>query len=265
MKNSRKKDELYEFYSREVKQEIRDTRKYLAPIRQERYNTVRVLDRKYKFIRDYCNKTYVEMMAMVEQVQIDSIDYAMRSAFGIKVDHKRNLKEIREALTKKIKYDKEIREGEARINELKEQCVSRKLYGFITGKFNSYLMDALIKRGYTFSSGYGIGALYVIHREPKPKEDINGNIKLPINWGESLRIKEEIIKKGGVPYNKETAPHGEKWMVFHIGARFLFKWEKRKAIVKNSSLYSFRPCYSAIAKLNDYVKENEFAEINYQD
>jgi hypothetical protein len=78
-------------------------------------------------------------------------------------------------------------------------------------------MSKSILRGYDFNLGIGEVKIGVIGIDKiERKFDETG---LPtdrsIDWGESNKFKKTLIEQGIEPYNKETAPNGKHWFLYH--------------------------------------------------
>ena len=94
------------------------------------------------------------------------------------------------------------------------------LYRTILEKFNVKVADRILD-GEVFNLGHRLGIIFIkkIRRAPKSKV---------INWNEThLMWEEQGEKKGFVYYTDD----------FY----FRWNWEKRKAQVKNKSVYKFQP------------------------
>lgn len=87
-----------------------------------------------------------------------------------------------------------------------------------------------------------------------------------INWGESNKLKDLLIKTGKVPYNKETAPDGEMWHIYYTdNDYFKWKWFKEGATqyLKNAKYYVFRACSRNRRTVGKVIKEDQLIAENY--
>jgi hypothetical protein len=87
-----------------------------------------------------------------------------------------------------------------------------------------------------------------------------------INWGDSNKLKAAIIAQGGIPYDKKTAPDGEKWHVYYMDNEyFKWKWFKEGAteFIKNSKYYIFKACTKNRRTVGKVVNENKLVTVNY--
>lgn len=120
------------------------------------------------------------------------------------------------------------------------------LYRTILETFNTKLSDTILE-GNKFNLGSRLGYLYIkkIKRNPDSKV---------INWMETKALwKEEGVKKGFVYY---TGDYYYRW-----------NWEKKKAQVKNKSVYKFIPTggkRGLKTKLVNRLKSNPFASTLYK-
>lgn len=119
------------------------------------------------------------------------------------------------------------------------------LYRTILEKFNQKLADRLLE-GAVFNLGHRLGVMFIkkIRRSPKSKV---------INWNETHKMWAEQNEKQGFVYYTDEFYY--RW-----------NWEKRKAQVKNKSVYKFEPTGGKIGlkkKLVERLKSNPFAATNY--
>lgn len=114
-----------------------------------------------------------------------------------------------------------------------------------------------IQLGYKFKPNDRLGTFNVVKDIRRGKT---------INWGASNKLKDAIIQSGGIPYNKENAPSGEKWHIYYSDKDyFKWKWFKEKAteFIKNSKYYMFRACTKNRRTVGKVVKQNELISDNY--
>jgi hypothetical protein len=122
----------------------------------------------------------------------------------------------------------------------------------IINSINLHMTDVIIRKGYKFKVPY-LGKISVRRRKrgrPMP------------NWDLSNKKKQSIIDAGGVPYNKDTAPDGEKWLIYHDGDNeTIINWERPPmSFIPNVEFYTFVPSLkgpnSFGTNLHRYVKQN---------
>lgn len=90
-----------------------------------------------------------------------------------------------------------------------------------------------IVEGYRFRPGHSLGTFYIT-------KDLRKGYS--IDWGSSNKRKAELITEGKIPYDKETAPDGEKWFIFYVdNLYFKWKWSQDTAthLTRNLKHYMF--------------------------
>lgn len=120
--------------------------------------------------------------------------------------------------------------------------IDRKVIFHIIAKVNRYYEQQLLD-GNRVYLGYSLG--YIQIRYP------NKNIDKPkVDWNESKKLKKEIIKRGGIPYNKDdhklalstnTEYKGEHWFVYHDVDIPYLNWYGTNTSLPNKDVFSFRP------------------------
>lgn len=107
------------------------------------------------------------------------------------------------------------------------------MYKEVLTRYNKKVSDAIIF-GSFLNLGANLGYLLIrkIRRNyDKPKPD----------WGESNKIKKQLIADGKVPKD-QTHPQGEEWIKFYSDPWYLrWAWMKSTCRVKNQSVYAFAP------------------------
>lgn len=128
-------------------------------------------------------------------------------------------------------------------------------FKLIINDFNKMVMDEVITKGCRFRPLNSLGPIYI--ERIKRADHINNS---SVDWKASLAHREELIKSGKIPYNKETAPDGVKWFILfdtdHIAR---FRWRKSTTSVKNWSMYSFVPTRGKVGnktKLKNFLLED---------
>jgi hypothetical protein len=164
-----------------------------------------------------------------------------------------------------------IKQKEEYLKTLNKQKAPFPVYRFVINTFNILATIAMIKEGYVLDAKR-FGKLYV---------NVKYSKRTRINWGASLKIKNQLEKEGKIPYSKEEALEAEKkgevyegikWQVLHPNIDIWFQWNYIGQGVTNQGNYAFRPArgkHSPVTKLNehkkelqplDYVKYKGFAE-----
>jgi len=104
----------------------------------------------------------------------------------------------------------------------------------VVSRFNRKAADAVIY-GQVLNFGNTIGNLLI--------KKIRRNYEKPVvNWGESKRIKAELIASGLKP-REAGSTEGHDWLIYHSDPWYLrFAWSKRRICrVKNQTVYKFTP------------------------
>jgi hypothetical protein len=120
------------------------------------------------------------------------------------------------------------------------------LYRTILEQFNKKLAVKILNGSY-FNMGHRLGYIFIkkIKRTPSSKV---------INWNETQALWKELGKKEGFVYYTDNYYY--RW-----------NWEKRKAQVKNKSVYKFVPTGGKRGlkrQLIDKLKIDPFASTNYK-
>lgn len=140
-------------------------------------------------------------------------------------------------------------------NNLLPKNIEYKDFYYIVRDFNKSVSNKIINDHYKFA--FGLGLIEVLRTNRKGKS---------IDWHTSKQLKQALIDSGKTPFNKETAPEGEKWFVYFEGKDY-FKWhwfkDKGCDFVKNVKYYVFKPMADNIKKVGKAVKENPFADLDY--
>ena len=141
--------------------------------------------------------------------------------------------------------NKTINKYENDIKFINESDIDKELFKDIIYSFNNKISDEIIYKAYIFRPGFGIGNT----RIKKVRTDLR--IKKRINWGESNKLRKEILSRGGLPYaiterdeNGKAISHngGEAWFIyFNTDFDYLWHWGKKTATSINIPYYKFRP------------------------
>ncbi len=122
--------------------------------------------------------------------------------------------------------------------------------------FNRKISKEIIEHNYKFETGFGIIGVKK-QRRKKP----------PIDWGSSNKLKEQIIKDGGIPYNRITNPEGIQWFIyFESNIRYMWEWFKDGStkFIKDIDYWRFTAMTDNKKNLGRVVSKNPFAEIDYE-
>lgn len=137
------------------------------------------------------------------------------------------------------------------------------IYLELLKRSNFEISKHIVKGGYyTFGN---VGKIYV-REKPRTFLFKGRPVKLPIDWGLSNKYKEELIKQGKVPYDKNNAPFGVKWHIYHTSDYgYWFWWEAGP--IANRGFFRFYPtnfCNNRDRKSDTFLKtcksENEIVD-----
>jgi len=127
-------------------------------------------------------------------------------------------------------------------------------------KFNIGIMDHILE-GHSFDMGSKLSSIRIVRRKRDPRNP-------RVDWGTSYKMRDEIIKSGGTPYNSETG-EGEKWLAYWTDELyFKFYWNKEQCFVKNRTVYSFtatRGKKGNKEKLINLVKNDDLAYLRFKE
>jgi hypothetical protein len=154
-----------------------------------------------------------------------------------------------------------------------QKITTTKLFklGKILNDLNDLMLDEIILNNYPLRVG---NAVYIKLVRKERNFD-----KLIVNWGESNKLKKQIIERGEKPASKiGTSPNGnpifddgKKWMVFFIDDFYLtiqkiYTYEKisetkYKKLVPNSIFWKFDVSSEAFGRLTNYVNTNKINKL----
>jgi hypothetical protein len=161
------------------------------------------------------------------------------------------------------------------INERKNTKLSFKEFREIVYLFNRLAMTEVIETGKSLDLGYHLGSLSVNKVKRRVRKSINGNYYTSINWGESNKLKKQILEEGKVPlqYLKDDRGviigdnGGVPWQIYHTdeysSLLILIKHKikldgsnKLITLIKNYDHYVFKPSFDNRISLQKFNKEN---------
>lgn len=142
-----------------------------------------------------------------------------------------------------------------RLKGLIQKDITYKEFSEVSRDFNKEISSRIVNNAYKFNFGLGLIELKRSLRRGKS-----------INWDASKKLRQAIIDRGEIPFNKETAPEGAKWLIYFEGKDYYkWKWFKNHIVNlrKNVKYYIFRPMRKNRREIAKVVKENPFADIDY--
>jgi hypothetical protein len=145
---------------------------------------------------------------------------------------------------------------EQELEVLRSYKIPLRIFAFILRRFNELLIQEILYNSYRLKDNV-IGHIYLI---------VNKSKKANINWGISIKNKQTILDKGGIPFIAEEAEKigseykGEKWIEFLPEYRMFYNWKtvaSNKIKLPNITNFSFQPLRginSAVSMLGDIEK-----------
>jgi len=115
----------------------------------------------------------------------------------------------------------------------KKNLADEKTFNSVIELFNLKVSNALAE-GKSISTEVGFFSV---------ARNIKSDKRKVVDWATSNRNKREILKNGGTPYNKESAPQGQEWLVYHTNTS-IFKtiFKPNLKIAKNIAFFKLK-CY----------------------
>jgi len=144
-------------------------------------------------------------------------------------------------LIKKYTLLKRISKAQEIQNSLSGLNIPYNLFQVIISRYNE-AMVSLILKGSIYPMGNHLGNMLITRKERVTYIDPSrGTVTRNINWHESKKYREYLISQGIIPYDKETAPDGEKWFVYHNEPyTFWFTWHP-SPYMANKRIAKFTP------------------------
>ena len=248
--------EIYKFHMDKTYVQLITFEKELLGYKIGKSKLITLLSNHKQVIDKCCNMKYEDIINIKNIYELNRLDFnlAKINIFQENV----NPSTIKSLASLILEVNKNIKDKEAKVLFLQNNSLAYVVYKQIIDSFNVRIIDKILE-GYSFTMGYGLSDLKI--RKKK-------RTKANIDWGKSNALKELILSRGGTPYNKETAPHGENWFVYFTSDyEYWWFWAKPQAsAIPNYTLYAFTPSNGingAKAKLRNLLKKNDFAKLNF--
>ena len=137
--------------------------------------------------------------------------------------------------------------------------LDKKIFRTLCEEFNIMAMEHLLEGG-VLNLRNNMSQLSIV------RIDRNYAAKT-IDWGESVKYKEELLKAGEELYDSETGK-GKKWFIYYTDKWYCkFYWEKNKCKVPNRSAYRFSPSRGFKGnkeKLINLLKNDDLAYLRFR-
>lgn len=220
----------YDFY----KEFIKGNTIRLKELFEEIHATYALRNELYEFVKEY------KVVVIACGINFDAMTRMLEApVFNKTITHSNARKKLPPDLNTAIKQYSQIcnykipkLEHEMKITRLLVQTPDR-MYFRMQYWFNREVGNHILRGGvYSFGQNLSrLGISYVLRsKNAKPVPD----------WGESNKLKAELIRLGITPKSKD-APDGVKWLLFRTDEGYCFwKWRKEKVFVPNKKMYKFR-------------------------
>tara|TARA_R100000951_G_scaffold112464_1_gene112847 strand:+ start:760 stop:1233 length:474 start_codon:yes stop_codon:yes gene_type:complete len=140
-----------------------------------------------------------------------------------------------------------------------DSSIDKKIFRDICEEFNIEIINSILE-GNTLDMGSNLSTLSIVRKERDPRNP-------RVDWGESNRYKQELIKKGEELYNAETEK-GVKWHIYYTDGFYCkFYWRKGKCRISNKSVYRFdatRGIKGNKEKLINLLKTDDLAYLKFK-
>jgi hypothetical protein len=242
---------MYLFYAKEIHKNINYLKQNIGSLTFRKNNVLRKLELNELHVKGLLNVNIEDLKDITDLNTLTFNSAYKKTLEVVAFDF------IKLQLTKLIHINVKLKDFIDKLKAIKTVEVTYKEYSFLVREFNLAIVDKIIQ-GYIFNMGYGISSISI---------KIKKRHKARINWNESNKLKQAILDRGGVPYNKEVSPEGEKWKVYYTEDTYPYiYWNKLTCSIENNRYYCFDPVtgnYSMVTKVYQYINSNPFAKILY--
>jgi hypothetical protein len=140
-----------------------------------------------------------------------------------------------------------------------ESPLSKDVFKSLCEEFNIMAIDYVLQGGIlNLRNNLGYLSVRRIARNPKNPT---------IDWAESNKYKQELIKNGDKLFDPETG-EGTKWFIYYTDKWYCkFHWEKAKCTIPNKSAYRFSPSRGLKGnkeKLINLLKTDDLAYLRFK-
>jgi len=250
---------MHELYIENINFKIKNILKENVK-QEESYNNLKNILISHKdTINIYSNKKFNVILTYTSAIKGNTIKFPIAPVYqnGKAI----NFRAIKLYIEKYIEYNNLLETNKKRINRYKEELITYNLYARIINDFNNKVIDKIIYNNYAFTGIPSFGTIFVIQ---------NYNERLRVNWGESNKLKEEILERGGIPYIKADAEKdvnykGEHWLSYHPSLDFFLHWHIKwitrelNPFIKDYMYKPARGVKSIVSKLQEVKNDRERA------
>jgi len=130
--------------------------------------------------------------------------------------------------------------------------IPRDLYYTLQETINWNISNAILKGDY-YNFGRGLGRVVIKFCQRNFK-------KLVIDWGSSIKFKDNLVSRGIQPYSANSG--GAKWFIYHTDDDFCYwSWIKSGCTIKHYRYYTFRAIRTGKAGMEDWCKDKTIPEV----
>lgn len=229
---------------------------------------IKLINDELKTINKNRNYLYAKLIKFKDDVQeYGSIDFAsvidtinLNKLNNFKID-KKDFDLIKFIINWKafIVINRKFHKNKKRLVVLNRRILPFEIWIKVIKKFNAALVKEIVEEGYEFFLGHGLTSIRIKRRIRENPE---------INNPASYQKRKQIIAEGKIPYNKDTAPNGERWRVYRTERyKFRWYWSKKSVSVKNAYYYTFQPTggkKGMILYLYNFINNNPNHTIKYK-
>jgi len=138
--------------------------------------------------------------------------------------------------------------------------VDKSTFKNICEEFNISIIENVILEGKAFNMRSNLSNISVRRVERNPSAPT-------IDWWESNKYKQELIKQGAKLFDPETG-EGEKWFIYYTDPWYCkYHWEKHRCKIPNKTVYRFTPTRGLKGnkeKLTALLKKDELAYLKFK-
>jgi len=247
--------EIYKYHAAATNRKIREIEEQKLELVIELQKPLKAL-KEYKDIIDLiCNYKYDDIVIARNQIISMNLTFTL-SKINLNITPI-NTSFIKELVKYIIELNKKVYRLDLDLKHYNNINVEYKIHKHIIDMFNLQIRESILE-GYTFHLGKGLSHIRVQRKK---------RTKANINWEESNKKKNEILARGGIPFNKTTAPDGEQWrVIFTTDEECWIYWNKGKVKADSCTGYAFVPSNGKNgfkSELRKKLKANPLAKLNF--
>jgi len=211
---------MYELYVRNLDAQATKTID-ARPALEEAVATLGTLIKgQERLLTEYCKTDVATILAASSKTILSTIKFPIMDLY--EDGKKLNFAILKMYVTRYVDCNRALRANLRKEELAKVKHINFTLYRMIIMKFSRKMVDKIVEGGYSHKLVPSFGGFTVYGVESRRKR---------INWGQSIKNRDAIYAKGGIPYVKEAALFlddykGEKWMVYRPPLDYFVRWDK---------------------------------------